>query len=114
MSRKNVVPEVHKVKFAIRREANADTRMQAIEETLSSFEDSQKEMHPELFAEMLCLRSRETLKVPFLSRVKLKQLRYAIYACLLHAYFIKGKYLKAPGSRGLSTSIHLRKAKCQP
>ena len=26
--------QVHKVKFAIRREANADTRMQAIEETM--------------------------------------------------------------------------------
>jgi len=26
--------QVHKVKFAIRREGNADTRMQAIEETL--------------------------------------------------------------------------------
>eukprot|EP00434_Breviolum_minutum_P003250 symbB.v1.2.002861.t1/scaffold130.1/size334612/12 len=53
---------VHKVKFAIRREGNADTRMQAIEETLTSFDDSQKEAHPEMFAEMLCLRAREMTK----------------------------------------------------
>lgn len=53
---------VHKIKFAIRREENADTRMQAIEETLSSFDGQQKQLHPELVAQMLCLRSREMMK----------------------------------------------------
>ncbi|CAL1126347.1 unnamed protein product [Cladocopium goreaui] len=53
---------VHKVKFAIRREGNADTRMQAIEETLSTIDDQQKQMHPEIYAEILCLRSRELTK----------------------------------------------------
>ncbi|CAJ1420611.1 unnamed protein product [Effrenium voratum] len=53
---------VHRVKFAIRREDNAEVRQQAIEETLTSFDESQRKTHPELVAQMLCLRSREKLK----------------------------------------------------
>ena len=42
----------------------------------SSFEDSQKESHPELVAEILCLRSRESLKV---SRLRIFVLLLTIF-----------------------------------
>eukprot|EP00439_Symbiodinium_sp_Y106_P060993 s632_g9.t1 len=53
---------VHRVKFAIRREENAEVRTAAIEETLTSIDDSQRALHPELVAQLLCLRAREHLK----------------------------------------------------
>ncbi|CAE7817835.1 RPL21E, partial [Symbiodinium necroappetens] len=53
---------VHRVKFAIRREENAEVRTSAIEETLGSIDDSQRALHPELVAQLLCLRARENLK----------------------------------------------------
>ena len=83
--------QVHRVKFAIRREENAEVRTAAIEETLcavgnpaseaaqppnrfvsfngeplhplrTSIDDSQRALHPELVAQLLCLRAREHLK----------------------------------------------------